>query len=288
MNDMLEPLSLDLLPQHSRWPARILAAPQDQPQFQKSHAAIYREYEQDKWGPLLEQVRTGAAGLDEVERLQFGTQQRIPVSRGDALYLADALQARVLLAGHLADALAGLAGPGDTVVELGAGTGAITLRLAQDPRQAGCRFMAADFSPSSVQLMDLLAQRCGVALQTGAFDFHAPQAGLAIPPGSVLLTSWSAAYVQGMDVEFWRRLAALQPRALLLAEPVYQHYREDTVLGLLRRRYYEINDYNRAILPTLQQAVEQGVWRIEAVRENVFGVNPLCPVSLLTLRTGAA
>jgi hypothetical protein len=288
MNDLLEPLSLDLLPQYSRWPGRILAAPDAQPQFHKSHAEIYREYEQDKWGPLLDQARAVNAGLDEVERLQFGAQQRIPVSRGNALYLADPLQARILLARHLADALAGLAEPGNTVVELGAGTGAVTLRLAQDPRLAACRFVAGDFSPSSVRLMDYLAERCGVALHTGVFDFHAPQSGLDIAPHSVLFTSWSIAYVQGMDVDFWLRLRALRLRALLLAEPIYQHYREDTMLGLLRRRYYEINDYNRAILPTLEQAVTQGVWRIDAVQENVFGVNPLCPVSLLTLRPSLA
>lgn len=74
-----------------------------------------------------------------------------------------------------------------------------------------------------------------------------------------------------------------KPRAILVAEPIYPFFREQTLLGLLRKRYYEANDYNRDILQSIEEAQQQGILSIGSIEENVIGINPLCPVSMITI-----
>ena len=62
-------------------------------------------------------------------------------------------------------------------------------------------------------------------------------------------------------------------------EPVYELFGENTLLGLMRRRYVEVNDYNRDLFSQLQQRSEK--IRIVRNEANVLGINPLNPLSVL-------
>lgn len=275
-------LTLDELPGYSAWPQRLLGSG-SAPMYPKSSAAIYREYEMDKWAVLFSQLEKQHHGLDDIDLMQFASSQDIAFSLGEDIYLGPPLAARALVATLIADSISEVRNAGDPVVELGAGTGAIIARIAKDPRFSDATFHAGDFSPSSVKIMDYLARVESFPLKTGLFNFQQESAGLEIPEGSVIITSFAVAYFQGLDGSFWRRLAQLHPRAIVIAEPIYQHFGEGSLLGLLRKRYYEANDYSRDILPSIQAACETGALTIASVKERVLGVNPLCPVSIVTL-----
>jgi hypothetical protein len=51
----------------------------------------------------------------------------------------------------------------------------------------------------------------------------------------------------------------------------------DSLLGLMRRGYAELNDYNRNLLSTLGARTDI---RLEVVGQNVLGLNPLHPISV--------
>ncbi|MBI4442273.1 MAG: hypothetical protein HY649_02730 [Acidobacteria bacterium] len=65
--------------------------------------------------------------------------------------------------------------------------------------------------------------------------------------------------------------------AVLHFEPLYESHGAN-LLGLMRRRYTEINDYNRDLLDVLRQ---RSYVRIVKIEENILGLNPLNPTSIL-------
>lgn len=279
----MRPLPLDELPRYTPWAERLLNAPL-RTLFEKTRSSIYREYEHDKWAALWADIQARQLSLDEIELSQFDGKEEIAISMDSQLYVANPVEARKALATAIADEISQHYDPGSTIAELGAGTGAIIVRIAKDSRFAGCEFAAGDFSPSSIKVIDYLAQIEGVPIRTGLFDFHSDAIELSLPAGCTLLFSFAIAYIQGTDKTFWTRLAAIHPKAVVIAEPIYQFYRENSLLGLMRRRYYEANDYSRSILPSIEEAEREGLLAITGIEENVIGINPLCPISLISLR----
>src|SRR5450631_1882910 len=279
----MRPLSLDDLPKYTHWPERLLNAPIET-LFEKTKSSIYREYETDKWAALWADIRLRRLSLDEIETLQFDGKEEIAMSIRSELYAAAPIEARKVLATLVADKVSVFHEPSSTVAELGAGTGAIIARIAKDRRFAGSKFAAADFSPSSIKVIDYVARAEGVSIRTGLFDFHSETNEFKLPAGCTLVFSFTIAYIQRLDQNFWTRLAAIDPGAMVIAEPIYQYYGGNSLLGLMRRRYYEANDYSREILPSIEEAERNGLIAINGVEENVIGVNPLCPVSLISLR----
>jgi hypothetical protein len=279
----MRPLSLDDLPTYTQWVERLLNSPPGI-MFEKTKSSIYREYETDKWATLWAYIQSRRPSLDEIETSQFDGRKEIAISMRSELYAAAPVEARKALARLVADKVFAFHKPGSTVAELGAGSGAIIARISKDSRFAGSAFAAADFSPSSIKVIDYVAQTEGVSIRTGLFDFHSEMNEFKLEAGCTLVFSFTLAYFQGLDEIFWNRLAALHPGAMVLAEPIYQFYGGNSLLGLLRRRYYEANDYNREILPSIEAAERRGHVAVTSVEESVFGINPLCPVSLISLR----
>jgi predicted nicotinamide N-methyase len=279
----MRPLSLDDLPKYTHWVERLLNAPTET-LFEKTKSSIYREYETDKWAALWADVQRRRLSLDQIETLQFDGKEEIAISMRSELYAAAPIEARKALATLVADKVSEFHEPGLTVAELGAGTGAIIARIAKDRRFAGSEFAAADFSPSSIKLIDYVARAEGVSIRTGLFDFHSETNDFKLPADCTLVFSFTIAYIQGLDEKFWTRLAAMHPGRIVIAEPIYQYYGANSLLGLMRRRYYEANDYNREILPSIEEAERKGFIAVTGIEENVIGINPLCPVSLISLR----
>jgi hypothetical protein len=60
-------------------------------------------------------------------------------------------------------------------------------------------------------------------------------------------------------------------------EPVYEMY-DDSLLGLMRRRYTQVNDYNQDLLSLLQNRPDIRIVRLEP---NVFGLNPFNPTTII-------
>jgi len=279
----VRPLSLNDLPIYTPWVERLLNA-RTNTLFEKTRSSIYREYETDKWAAIWSDIQSRRLSLDEIESLQFDGKEEIAISMRSELYLAAPIEARKVLAALVADKVSVFHEPGSTVAELGAGTGAIIARIAKDRRFVGSEFAAADFSHSSIKVIDYVARAEGVSIRTGLFDFHSETNEFRLSAGCTLVFSFTMAYIQGLDEKFWTRLAATNPGAMVIAEPIYQFYGGKSVLGLLRRRYYEANEYNKEILPSIEDAERNGFVAVTGVEENVIGINPLCPVSLISLR----
>jgi hypothetical protein len=272
----------DDLPQFSPWPARLLGLEAWEPRT-KTAATVRREFERDKWGPLLELYRTGdrATTVETAEAWTHDELSDVLCSVGQAferMTLPEALSRhRETVAKALSSQL-----PAQTLVELGAGFGAVILRLANDSRFAGLRIAAAEYTQSGVQLIKELANNAGISLQVGHCDLAADSlTDLTIPRDAIVFTCMSAHYIPELRDGFVQALLRLRPKVVVHFEPCYEHCDPRTLIGAMRRRYIEVNDYNRNLMSLLHRQVERGTIRILQEIPAVIGVNPLLPISVI-------
>jgi hypothetical protein len=270
------------LPQFSPWPARLLGLETWQPR-KKTPAEVAREYERDKWGSLLEryQATGGTATIETVEQWMLEGAAPNLCSVGERLEL---LHPRAALDRHyavIADTIAKLL-PASSIVELGAGCGSAILRLATDSRFKGVPFQAAEYTRSGMELMKQLAAAAGIDLKVGRCDLGSTAlTDLSIPERSIVFTCMAAHYIPQLENRFVSGLTQLRPRAVVHFEPCAEHCDTRTLMGALRRRYIELNDYNQNLVSLLRQHAASGKIRVVEELAAVIGVNPLLPISVL-------
>ena len=283
------PPSLDDLPCHSPWPARLLGLEPWEPR-QKTRAEILREYEREKWAPLLARFRHARAqgspaGLADVDRwFTPSASEDTLVTVNDEWQFMRPTTVRERYLGLIESALARWCPRPDALVELGAGYGGVLLHLLRGT-YSRVPAIGLDVCPSGVALLSEIARAEDLNVVAGTCDLTSPSVtDHAIPPRALFYTSYATSCVPNLPGEFVARLASFRPMLVVHFEPLFEHARQDTLLGLLRRRYVEVNGYDRSFLGTLRMAVQDG--RIEILDElpNVFGANPLFAASVVVWR----
>ena len=270
------------LPRFSPWPARLLGL-EPWEQKHKTPEEVTREYEYEKWAQLLTKIREAGreVSVEEVDEWVLadvpyslcsieGTLQLLSAAEGHQRYL-DLVEATLkpLL-------------PMSALVELGAGYGSVILSLAKRDAFARMRFMAGEYSTSGIELIRCLARAQRLEIEVAHCNFASGQiADLIIPPNAVIFTSYATTYVPNLSADFVKALSIYSPRAVVHIEPCYEHYETHTLLGLMRRRYIEVNDYNTNLVTLLRDQDKKSRIRILDERPAVYGMNPLLAASIL-------
>jgi len=278
----MRPISLDELPRFSPWPARLLGF-ESWKQRQKSREEVLREYEREKWGPLLERARAAGSllDLDTVTRWMCEGQQDHVCSEGDVLGLMSPEQSHRAYVDVVAGALSRHA-DNAPLVELGAGWGNVLLAVLRRAPFIGRSAWAGELTDSGIALIRLIAETEGIRVTAGRCDLSSTKVvDFPVPAGAIVFTSMAIPYIRHVEPDLFAVIASWQPRAVVHIEPCYEHYSITTLLGMLRRRYVEINDYNRNLVSALKSSERAGRIRLLEERPVVFGRNPLFPVSVL-------
>ncbi len=278
----LPEFTLNDLPRFSPWPARLLGLAEWEPR-QKTPIEVAREFERDKWGVLLERYRAtgGSATIETVEGWMLEDAAPNLCSIGERLELLAPQQALDRHYAVIAETLHSLL-PATAIAELGAGCGSAVLRLALDPRFRAVPLQAAEYTQSGAELMNRLAMAAGVDLQVGRCDLRgATLTDLSIPEHSIVFTCMAAHYIPYLEERFVSVLTRLKPRAVVHFEPCAEHCDTRTLIGALRRRYIDLNDYNQNLVSLLRQHAAIGKIRLLKELPAVIGVNPLLPISVL-------
>lgn len=274
-------ISLNELSLYSPWPARILGVELWTPAT-KTPQEIEREYEGEKWGPLLARYREegGTADVETVDRWLLG-EQLLPTWIDNAIRLAPAIEAHSKYLDLVASVI-GRSLPASALVELGAGYGSAMFGVARRLSLSGQRLAGYDVTVSGPLLLGLLAERMDIAVGTGRCDFTSNQVlPEDVPQGAVFFTSHSLMYVPRLDSHLISQLVSLRPKAVVHFDVCYEHSNGDTLLDLMRRRYIELNDYNRNLLSLLKNAESGGEIEILHEEAHIFGMHALLPVSLV-------
>ncbi|MBA4373146.1 MAG: hypothetical protein C0402_09840 [Thermodesulfovibrio sp.] len=149
-----------------------------------------------------------------------------------------------------------------TVFEFGCGTGYNLAMLARLFPQK--QLYGLDWSVSSRDLVNKIAEATGYAITGLLFDMFSPDDTLVFPSGSAVLTLNSLEQL-GTDheqlIQFFLRKA---PALCIHAEPFYELYDEKILPDYLAMQYHAKRNYLRGYLPRLRQLEEEG--RIEILR----------------------
>jgi len=271
-------IALNDLPKFSPWPARLLG----QAHFAAKHRTrdeVLREYDREKWGRVLDALKAGAdVSAEELYRLQgVDPEKPIAFARGDELYIAPARlvfeEEQELFASTLRQY------PSRILAELGSGLGDKLLAMAA--RFAPQRIWGGEFTASGVECGRLLASKRGIEAEFARFDYLNPETVLRVPENALVYTSHSVEQIPSLSEAFVDALILRAPQTVIHFEPCYETHEETTLLGLMRRRYTEVNDYNRNLFGLLRSFERRGRIRILDFRKNVLGGVPLNPTSIL-------
>jgi len=277
--------TIEDLPRFSPWPARLLGLSAWVPR-KRTPAEIDREFERDKWGALLQRYLSsgGEATLESVEGWALGSDEPSLCTFGERFELQPP---RECLRRHyqlVADTLQRLL-PASCIVELGAGYGGAVLRLAADSRFAGRPLYAAEYTNSGRQLLEGLGRASGVPLQIGRCDLSKGWlCDFEPPPGGIVFTCMAAHYIPELADTFVGAFRRFRARAVAHFEPCYEHFDTMSLTGAMRRRYVEVNDYNRNLISLLRRHAASGGIEILEECPAVVGANPLLPISIVVWR----
>lgn len=274
-------LDLNDLPQRSSWPSRLLGLSSwEIPN--RTAEKVDLEYDKDKYARYLaryvEAKKTSTPEAIRQSELNLYSGTVLCISLGNDLVLMTPNKALSRLRHLLAESMRQEIEHSATVVELGCGYGYNLWALKQHFQHK--RYLGGECSGNAVRLASGLFNE-DPAIQVSQFNFHDQDYEIlkeAQPP-VVVFTSHaieqlpeSATFLQG--ILYYRNKIS----SVFHFEPVHEFY-DETLLGLMRRRYAEVNDYNQDLLFQLQQ--RPGFIRIVHTEANVLGLQPLNPTSLI-------
>lgn len=270
----IEEIPLDDLPRWSNWPARMLGLESFVPPVRTTEK-IAQEYGQEKWQFALDTFEKSGRTLDatalrKMYYAQGGDAPRAAVYRGKLV----AARTPTIICWYddlLADWMGPSIGGARTVVELGAGFGHVLWSLRQ--RFPGKVYRGGEYTDSAVKLAELLyADHPDISVQHVNF-YDNDYAVLDEAEGPVVVFT-SQAIEQIPDCRgIIDALAKHRSKiaAVFHIEPAFDLQTPATLLGQMRRRYLEINDYNRNLFGTLKSRADIRIVRLE---QDVIGWNP--------------
>lgn len=275
-------IELNKLPKWSKWPACLLALTEWQV-LARTLAKIDQEYECHKWARCLayhkEKCSVTPEALKHFELRDRGTEEPLCVSRGDSLTaesIDSAVKARQQL---IADSMRSVIDRDDTVVELGCGYG-YNLWSVKEVIEAKA-FVGGDCSSSAIDL----ASRIFKGVNSSSFQvfnfydrFYDILENVSEP---VVVFTVSAIEQLPECACFFQALKTYRHKikAVFHFEPMYGLYDDTTLLGLLRKRYTQVNDYNRDLFAELGSRAKS--IRVLSISAHALGLNPLNPLSVV-------
>ncbi len=276
----LTEIDINDLPSWTDWPARLLGLSEFK-NVLRDRAKIDAEYSRDKWQKCFDSFEASGGKLNAADlRLEYYDLNSAKLRAGvvdGKIVSANNAQIMKRYDTILVNAMAETVKDCSTIVELGCGFGHILWML----RDAfpGKTYRGGDYADSAVSLAQKL-YRDTPDISVQKFDFYAD--GYNIIENArgpvVVFTSQALEQIPASAgvVENLSRYKDKIARVYHL-EPAYALY-DSSLLGLMRRRYIEINDYNRDLLSTLQSRKDVEVLRLEA---DSIGWNPFNSLALV-------
>jgi len=284
-----ERITLDKLPVFSDWPERILGEV-DWTVPERDEQKIEQEYEQEKYSRLREFVEeTGTTDPWEVKREQIldrtwqfadneRDEKRVCISQSEDLYIALVTDAQRANDDIVVDELGNVLTGNETVVELGCGYGYNLHLLAS--AYPDCKYVGGEYSSNAVQIAPHLYEDCdNVEIQQfNYYDDHWEIFDREFTDDVVVFTRLSIEQLPECEsvIETLRESLPSTTKAVVHLEPVYELHDTDSMLGLIRKKYIEINDYNHDLLTAIQTHADI---EVVSTKYDVFGFNGLNPMS---------
>ena len=272
--------NINEIPQWSPWPKRLL----DLDSFsvvERNTDKIEEEYNNDKYLRSERALEKHGADVDPMvlrlaiadhppEHETLGWLEGRVVSGSADLFLRQQLN-------YLSEWLRPAMSEAEIVIELGCGMGANLWHLAKDfPDKT---YLGADWSSRAVSVGNKIAEKQGSNIRLSTFDFYAVEYELLKQLDRPAIVFTVQALEQLPSAKSFVSAVVRDSRLVsnvFHVEPSYE-VEDSSLLGLMRRRYLEMNDYNRDLLSLLQETQDV---TLERFRPLAFGFNPFNVLSL--------
>lgn len=278
----LKKIGIDELPKYTPWVARILGLePFSKPV--RDLAKVDAEYDKDKYAKLLAYLKKHPdASPGDIRRKEVQREPTVTVcfSMKGKLYLTCAANLQRLEDKVLVDALAEPISRARVVVELGCGYGYnFSILRNTFPNRV---WIGGEYSENAIELARRLFAACE-DVSVVSFNWYDNTWAIleSLAEKAVVFTKYSvhqlpqAASIMPIFAKYKDMISEV-----IHLEPVYEFMDNHSTLGLMRRAYTLLNDYNTDLLTTLNG---MGV-QILRTEEDLIGANPLHPTSLVQWR----
>ena len=247
------PVDLDDLPKYSKWPERIFG---DEPWEQrvKNNQELDREYEQEQWRPMLEQIKADPSlTVCDMDHQMFKA-EKIMCRLSNGFYTTDGVSCYDEFHHRIFNFI-GKFLPGKSVLaEVGAGYGSIILNLAKKVKDPSIQFHAYEWTQSGKELIKELATRNKNDLNVGHCDLNANQAtDTAIPKQSLVYTCSVFPCIPKLSEQSLLSLAPYTSNVVIHIEPIYEEFSGNSLWEMMVRSYLSLNDYNKNALSLLRK-----------------------------------
>jgi hypothetical protein len=280
----LNEIPLNDLPKWSGWPAKLIGI-EDFAAVTRDLNKIHAEYSEDKWQSCADNFEksNGTANAYDLRVIYYdinSEKRRAAIVNGK---LVDASNADVMAWYDeiLTTAMADAVKSAKTIVELGCGMGHMLWVLRKV--FPGLQYRGGDYADSAVALAASL-YKSTPEISVSKFNFYAPDYDLIEKAEGPVVVFTSQALEQiptsAGVVETLSKYKNKISRVFHM-EPAYALYDDGSLLGQLRRRYIELNDYNRDLIPTLQSRKDVEILRLEP---HIVGWNPFNSLALTEWR----
>jgi SAM-dependent methyltransferase len=267
----------------SEWPKRLLGL-SEWNIIERTLNKIEQEYNNDKYLKCLkffQESRTTVTANDIRNfEVKLNLDREICISAGENLYTASETEAREHYYGLIKQEIIPLISKSSRIIELGCGYG-FNLWFLNGATSGGVQGLGGEYSLNAVELgRALFKDEPNMDIQQFNFYDKESYSILESEENKKFLVFTSHAIEQLPSarsfVENIKNHRRVVSRVVNL-EPIYEAY-DESLLGLLRKRYTQFNDYNQDLLTILQSDPEI---KIHKIVPNYFGINPLNPTSII-------
>lgn len=274
-------INLNDLPTWSTWPQELLGLSQRRT-ISRTAEKVEQEYNKEKYFACVEKYKAtnGEITIDALKQFEIGIDNmEVCVSMGTDLFVMELGEARKSYYQFMKEAIAPHVEKSDSIVELGCGYGYNLWMLQQEFSKPDLAWFGGEYSKNAVELGQKFVTS-GENTTIEEFNFYeASYDIISKTKGRVTVFTAHAieqipdatAIINGL------RLHKDRIHRVVHAEPIYDLY-DDTLLGLMRKRYTQLCDYNTNLLTLLRNAPDI---HIVSIKEDVMGLNPLNPTSII-------
>jgi hypothetical protein len=270
---------LNDLTRYSAWPEIIINSVKIKNKT-RTNSDNNREYNEDKWGPLHKIIlKNKLKNIKDVDKMYYGDESAVSMISQDTFIgkCYDARQIYNELVYEYLDELDEI----DFLIELGAGYGSVILGYKQhkERRHKIKKWGAYEYTAAGQCCMRELSS--STDLTVGYCDLSSDINYDSIPENSVIFTSGATMCIPELKKNFFMALLKRNPKLVVHFEPIPNFF-EDSLLGLMQKRYLELNDYNQNLYSVLSSMKDENLVEINDERKFFFAENIFAPFSLLS------
>lgn len=156
----------------------------------------------------------------------------------------------------------------EAIYEFGCGTGHNLLELAK--LYPNKHIVGLDWSIASCNLVELIAKKYGLNLESRFFDIFSPDYNIEIIPQSAVLTIGTMEQIGTRFNLFLDFLIKNKISLCINVETIYELYDQESIFDYIAAKYLEKRGYLRGYLNRLKQLEEDNIIKIIDVRKT-FG-----------------